>query len=176
MGLFDAQTAEDSIPAPAKPQGIGGAGGAPPSALRTVDALLVGGQGIGGAGGAPPSALRYDESIHSAAWATESVAQAELPPSASDLVQILSLTLTWSSCQQKHGSYKQEEADPFFAKHCLFFSCNEIWSPLSGDPRGKVTRRVAGLEVAGLCWLVLRAKMRISRELTRENKNGQRIQ
>jgi len=63
MGLFDAQTAEDSIPAPAKPQGIGGAGGAPPSALRTVDALLVGGQGIGGAGGAPPSALRYGESI-----------------------------------------------------------------------------------------------------------------
>ena len=63
MGPFNAQTAEDSILAPAKPQGIGGAGGAPPSALSVDCSLMLLSQGIGGAGGAPPSALRYGDSI-----------------------------------------------------------------------------------------------------------------
>src|SRR5882724_901711 len=61
--IVRAQMATDSIPAPARPQGIGGGSGAPPSALSVGCSLMLLCQGIGGAGGAPPSALRYGETI-----------------------------------------------------------------------------------------------------------------
>ncbi|HEY6183408.1 MAG TPA: hypothetical protein VIW67_14260 [Terriglobales bacterium] len=82
MGPFNAQTVKASILAPAKPQGIGGAGGAPPSAISVDCSLMPFGHGIGGAGGAPPSASRYGESITTPPWGHGIGGAGGAPPSA----------------------------------------------------------------------------------------------
>jgi len=63
--------------------------------------------------------LRYGRIDHSAACGHGIGGAGELPVG-SDLGRILSLTLTWSSCQQKHGSYKQEEQIPFLQSIVFF--------------------------------------------------------